>query len=665
MTTENQADFFTRLTPTSEERLSLSSPLKIKSSPNIDRSDGPPVDLLEEAIRNNQRIEQYYTGANHVEVKIPHNRPIQVLFIGDLHIGSGATVTEKVSEITQTVLEQSDTYVVFMGDIIEGLKPSYYRTNIRTSLPVVSSHIKLARRLVLEPLAKANRVLALTCDHFGHEYWNETMNLWVAEARGLGIPLITQGGTLEIIFANGHSKKIQPFHLTERKGRVDILHGTTAVAQKYSKGNRPDAVAGAHLHRAGIGMEVRPDNDKCAVIQIGTLKGIDPNYPDPLGRAAGMRRPSPLGQGLILRTRTRAEPKNRGVIFPTFRHGRIARQAIGLLNRAERQGITEEVIGESREKLGQGPEVRYDPRRSRLVKDAFPEPRKSEEIERVVKNGRGYADQFAKIYYNIATELPVTVLPIAGARIGSYTENREALQKLIKIITDNPYYLTVFGRSIIDGELCKDPHRLEVLNRAIKTLSPALDSALALMLDSTLRNAAWKRKPAIAPATYLSHGLNNLKLITHMSRIVLAVGKGKKKPWVNMVVLDHLEGRGRSGKATAGLRSVYDNILPDKPGVLIGGHMPLAGTAAIYDLHNPETPWPWFVAPGWTAYKVDSLNKANTRRGGAAGLGIIILPGQAKEGYLVFATADLDETQYMSQALTLWVAAQKLGHQIS
>lgn len=636
-----------------------------KIFPDIDRSAGPPVKLLEQSLAVGRDIEQYYRGADYVKVQLPHNHAIQLLLIGDLHVGSYATATEEIRRLTAEILEQPYTYVVLMGDIIEGLKLAYYSTNIRHSLGPVNAQNILAQGLFLKPLARQKRILASVSDYFGHEYWDLTGgDNWLKEVRGLGIPLIAQRGILEICLASGHSKILKLFHMTPRKGRVDPLHGTWAAAKETDPA--VDVVAAAHIHRAGVAAEVYPSGRRRLLVQIGTAKGTDPQFPDPLGQAAAMPPPSPLGQGVIFRTRRRTNPQERQMVFPTFRHGRTAHEALLLLEEAEKESLTSELVAEAREVLGKEPSVFYNPHLSRRVKGAFPEARLSKETKEKLGHEAPwqYAPQFRKIYFRVDTQLPITLVPLAGARIGSHMENKKALRKLIKGIADNPYFMTVFGRSIIDGEVCKNPARQLILDKAIEQLQPAAGSALALMLDGSLRNAAWKKDgrdwEPIAAASYLAYRLGGLRLLDNRSQIALAVGRGNNRPVVTIGLSDHLNGRGRSEKATAGLRSLY-GTLDKKPGVLIGGHMPLAGVAAVPDPSNSETLWPWFIAPGWTAHSVDSMGKANTSFGGPAGLGVIILPGSEKSDYLVFGTSNWDETQYVSQALTLWVAKKKLG----
>ena len=90
-----------------------------------------------EALKALQVAEKAELGAVEVEVEIRHNRPIMVLTLGDLHVGSIATNHDKLVEIRDMVLSNPDICVVLLGDEIEGLKPQYLDTNAaRTPIDV-------------------------------------------------------------------------------------------------------------------------------------------------------------------------------------------------------------------------------------------------------------------------------------------------------------------------------------------------------------------------------------------------------------------------------------------------------------------------------------------------------------------------------------------------
>ncbi|MEA3355120.1 MAG: hypothetical protein U9Q63_01390 [Patescibacteria group bacterium] len=623
---------------------------------------GPPVGLIEEQILANQRVEEYYRGASELTVGLTHNRPIQVLFLGDLHWGSLSVKTEYAKGITDKILEQPDTYVLFLGDQIESIHSGRVRTSLAASIPHVQSHLRLFRENTLLPLAKEGRVLGLIAGHFGHEFWLERMNLWLEEVKGTKCPILNPGAKVRVVFKNGHRKTIMPYHMTPRRGVIDRLHGLTTVAKSLSATDRQTFTAvAAHQHRAAIGVEVGPDGDEVSLLQIGTCKAIEADLSDPFITAIGGGKASPLGQGVIYQARRRANPVNRQTIYPSFSAGKTVHESLRLLDATEKQGITKEVIEESRSHLGR-PKIVYQARSSRLVKSRFPEANKINGGE-VVKGGSGYASQFEVLSIKVETKLPITLMPITGSRIGSYTENYEFLKELVDVLEKEPNFFTVLGRSIVDQEVAKNPNRLSILDEAVKQLTPAQESAFALMLDGSLRHGGWKSKlkegSPIAAATYLSRKLGDLRIIDNKSYLNLRVGFGEHKTAVNIMLLDHLLGYGSYSKATSGLRSIYNHNLfdgRDKPGVMIGGHMALAGTASLHDYKNKETPWPHFIAPGWVAHKVDSGGKANVQKGGKAGLGLIILPGEKPGDYFTIPTKNLDETQYLSQALTLLVA---------
>jgi hypothetical protein len=137
--------------------------------------------------------------------------------------------------------------------------------------------------------------------------------------------------------------------------------------------------------------------------------------------------------------------------------------------------------------------------------------------------------------------------------------------------------------------------------------------------------------------------------------------KLKEKPLYIGAFADKLEGHGSGSKPEWGLQRIYDLHLHNKPGYVVGGHMPNAGAMTFYDGSNSETNYPMLVAPGWWAGSVDSIGRGNVKPGAQPGQAIIFMPGKGKQDYMTFPTADADETEYMHDALMLLRGLEILG----
>ncbi len=602
----------------------------------------------------------FYMGSGMVEVSVPTDEPLRVVGISDTHIGSDSVRHKEVIALKDRILEQDNVAVVFLGDIIEGKNPNYLRTNAMSSLGL-THQMKLAREILIDPLASEGRVLGMVSGHFAHEGWTDqslALSPWIEMVRDLDIPLIRNGGFIKLRFPNTHEKLLQVFHMTRRKSGLDPLHGITMVATEHSS-DGPDTVWSAHTHQAAVGAEVNAIR-KVDLVQSGTIKGTDPDLPDPLGVAAGMGRPGKSGQGVIFQARRRGHPEKRAYTTASSEHGEVAHRAITILDRAESQSMTGELIEKIRAEVESKPEVTFFSRRSRKTKDPHQETRDP----KAIKPKSGYADQWRELSFGIQTELPIALSFIANTRLGSNSADFKSLKEVTEMIQSSPHKLALLLQNIIDKRTPGKPDRKKALDLATEEFEPIRPQTLGLMLDSNLQNGNWEKRVGLSfpiPAgTYLSQKLSDLPLVENQATVELSVGKSTG-PVYTGTVLDHLGGRGASAKATAGLRSVYKNMLSRKPGFVAGGHMPLAGKATIYDGYNSETEWPHFVAPGWLAHRADWASRASAMPGGPGGLSIIFMPGEKQSDYLSFPTASLDETRYLHDALTLMVGLDALG----
>ena len=648
----------------------------ISQQPEPLRSEDRREKMLQ-AIGLLQDIEKDSVGRESVTWSIPHNDPIEVILLSDLHLGSLATDNKIILDLVEYVLSHENVYVVMLGDEIEGIKAEYLDTN-RTPLDLYSQ-IDLLRLICFDPLVAEKRILAMVSGYWGHPGWTQdasTINIWNTMTAGYDIPILRNGGILKIKFANGHTQSIRVRHNAPGASKVDPVSGLRQAVLALSEGERTDGSVSGHIHRMAVAKEKYSGAASRYYISSGTAKGstkggIYDRYGEKLG---GLPLSDPLGQGVVLQPRTR-QRETRNYPFASWRHGQVAFRALDILNAAESQKITKELKGEIWEKVESSPKVIYHSATSRVNNGEFEEqPAALQKFGgKTVENPYSKMKMkapYKELTYDVVTNLPIALHLIQNARLGSSSEGLGDLLAFTSLIQDNPHALLVFLRNMVDKEAGKSPERIQILDNFVELINSAGQGTLAIMLDESMRKGDWKktvgRDPEhmpVAPASYVAAN-TGVPLIHHLSLIKLAVGPSvgiKGKPLYIGAFADKLFNSGSFSQPTFGLKQTYNKFLHEKPGYLAGGHMPSAGVMTFFDGSNSETRNPILVAPGWWAKFVDSMGRGNVMPGAEPGQAIIFMPGRSKEDYLAFPTVDAEETEYMHDALMLLKGLEILG----
>ncbi len=638
-----------------------------------------------DAIRGLQIAERADQGLDFVQIEIPHDRPVMVLTLGDLHVGSIATDHDKMIEIRDMILSQPDTCVVLLGDEIEGLKAPYLDTNTARTPIDVRQQIELFREVFLGPLAESGKVIGMVVGYWGHPGWaqdSSTINPWKDMVEGYEIPLIKNGGQIELAFKNGHKQSLRIFHNPPGKSDFDRVFGLRKALVHESLPGRPNVSTGAHLHRSGVAKEyMAKDTNTDSVqqamvmVQSGTIKGSNPNLPsDRFGTKLGAPPTDTVGQGVIFSPRKKRNSRKleQNYPFATYEHGLMAFSAMQLLNDLETQGMTAEMIEKIHQEVEEKPIVTFNKRKSKRVSVPY------DETPSVSKDGTIYdrwhedlSPQYSRAHFDVESKLPVAVELIQNVRAGSNSEGLSALEHYFTDrLKNNPHALVALLRNIVDQEVAADSKRKEILDKVIRLGAEYPEQILAIMHDGNLRQKAWKSSAGkeigqgpIPAGTYLSDKLH-APLIAHHSTIQLSVGPrnfSSLRPNYTMLALDGLDKHGSQFRPTFGHTRVYDLYSQTKPGIVVGGHMPTSGFSIKPDASNPETSVPVFVAPGWWAATADSQGKRNTRPGSMPGQSVILMPGESVADYMVFPTSNPEETKYLHEALLLWQGLRVLG----
>lgn len=647
----------------------------LKSFPEF-RSEDDRVRDFKEAMERLQRLEMDAMGRDRVVRKIennPNNEPVQVIVWSDLHLGSIAGDLDEMERIRDYILENENVFVILAGDEIEGLVGKYLSTNAAKTPINVQQQIEFLRIMFLEPLAENGKIVGMVSEYWGHPGWiadATTINPWISMAGGLDIPIIINGGDLTLKFKNGYEHTTKVWHNPPKASADDELTGQREVMQKTSQSVRPEGSAAAHIHRMAVAQEFYAGADSTVYyISAGTAKGSNPNKPrDLFGIRLGASLSEPSGQGVNI-VPPRGRRKDINIPFASLEEGKISHEALTLLNRAEAQGLKDELL-ERIHKKEPAPKISYLPSYSRLA-PRYKEARPT--LDKITVGGETIKNQFTgmemvvpydTLAFDIETELPIALNLLANARIGasSSIEGFKDMSKFVKDLARDPHSLMIALRNMIDKGAGKLKNRVDVLDKLVDLINSSEttnNQFLAIMMDESLRQGDWKNKVGkgpehlgMAPGSYLAQE-TDIPLIHHLSLLKLSIGPAKgPKTLYTGVLADKLENHGSKARPEWGLSRIYDLYLQEKPGFVAGGHMS-AGTMTVFDRSNPETRYPKLIAPGHWAGADDTGGKGNVKIGANPGQAIIFMPGRGPKDYNAFATASVEQTEYMKDALMI------------
>lgn len=633
--------------------------------------------LILDVIKKSQTLEKDNMGRESVTMGVRHNDPIELICLSDLHVGSLAAGLDPLVDLVKYILDNPNVVVVDLGDSVEGIKAEYLDTN-RTAIDL-QQQIDLIRALVYEPLALDGRILAMVSDYWGHPGWAQdatTQNPWISMTKGLNIPLIQNGGELKIRFANGHTVTEKIWHNPPAASAIDPVSGLRDEALTTSESSRANIYSSGHIHRTAVGEEAYAGGKmKIIYISSGTLKGSGgEGARDKYGVKLGKRLSDPLLQGVILQPRTRNK-EGRSYPFSTQEQGEMAFKAINLLNRAESSGTTKELLETIRKKVEASPEISYTSAKSRLG-GIHTESRPLDKLKvggetiRNVYSKMEMKTPYDRLSYDIKTQLPIALQLVANARIGSSSEGFKDLSGFMTEVAKNPHSVVVFLRNMIDRQAGESPKRIQILDKFADLIKGAEYQTLAVMMDESMRQSAWKGKMGkgengfpVAPASYIANA-TGIPLIHHLSFMEITIGPSgttASKPRYYGAFVDKLNNSGSFSKPTFGLRQMYNKFTHEKPAFVAGGHMPSAGTMTFHDSTNAETHHPMLVGTGWWAKYVDTMGKGNVMQGAEPGQAIIFMPGASQADFMAFPTVNADETKYMHEALMLLKGLDILG----
>ncbi len=654
-------------------------------------------------VKPGQEIERNYIGRDECQVDLLSNDPIILVCVSDLHIGSVATDYDAIKEVFNFVMTTKNAKMILLGDEIEGMSGKYMNTNMARVFGDTQKQKDILAE-ILSPVVDEDKLVAMVSNYWGHNGWEEdatTTNPWMEMAKTIGLSqdrIIRNGGRVRFKFPNGYTHSETIWHNPPGKSKIETVYGLRNAAFATSESNRTDGYMSGHIHKMGVGKELYSGaNTAVYYISSGTAKGSSVEVPpDRFGVKLGAPLTDPLGQGVIIEPRKRGK-KEQNYPFASLEQGKMANDALKLLDWVEKKGMTAELLEKVRLEVEKKPKITLVAGKSHVSGDEYMEDKPVDAVKvggEWVKNP--YSNQemrapYDSLTYDIETKLPVTLHLLSNARIGSSSEGFDDLKRYHQEqIECNPHSLVVFLRNMIDKEAGSSPHREEILDRFREIIDGAKEQTLAIMMCESLRSNGWKGKVKtgeeevftgfdrygnekykmvptysmpFAPGSRLATETDT-PLIHHLSLIKMTIGpKGpvREKPRYTGAFADKLMRHGSYSRPEFGLKRMYDLYTQEKPGFVAGGHMPQAGSMMFYDGSNGETKTPILVAPGWFAKYADTIGKGNVMPGAAPGQAIIFMPGSNKNDYLAFPTVSADETGYMQDAFTLLKGLELLG----
>ncbi|RLC35645.1 hypothetical protein DRH14_00340 [Candidatus Shapirobacteria bacterium] len=648
--------------------------------------------LLRQAVENLGLVERDALGRDMVKVKTNYEGPVKVIQWGDLHLGSTVTDLDTILELRDQILAEPGTFVVFAGDEIEGLTAKYLNTNIATTPIDVQAQMDWFRTEILELLDKEGRVLAMVTDYWGHLGWasdSSTINTWKEMTKGL-VSLVGNGGIVELETGDSRHLRYRIWHNPPGKSRFDPVYGLRQEALETTAELRPDVFGAGHLHRAGIAQEhlfgAGRYSEPTTFVASATNKGSsETKARDRLGIKLGKNRADPGGQGVCSLSK-HAEEVTKVYPFISPSHGQVIHRAVDLFERVESQGITKELLGEIRNNPNLQATIARRPDGFVLSDDVYNEHRPQAESHKlgVIDSAyfpNGLSPQYSQIAYEILHTLPLLFLGISNIRHGADTASgiEEFRRFQQEYIVPDSHVFPFFLRSLVDSSTADSCNRRQILNDCLGLLTAQkTERVLALLLDKNLHNPKWKRpiiirrrpleiESPVAAATYLSRktanlqdGFSGVPLIHSQGRIVVTSRTAVGNKDISFTVIDRQMRHGSYYRSSQGNNRIYDLYMNQKSAVTIGGHMPGAGFSQRFHRGNIETRFPVAVAPGWWAKSADTMGQGNVMPGAIPGQGVIFVPHDGPEGFLLFPTSSASQTVELFRAVTLLTGLKHL-----
>lgn len=651
-------------------------------------------DLRRKKIEVDTKYEMATTPPDKIEVDLGEDGSPIILFLSDVHFGSSATDMKKIEETVKFIEDHPSARVIILGDEVDGQNPKHVTTTERQRLFDFQNQIDGFQAEVLDKIAE--KTVAAVGYYRGHPGWVYVLSgadPWrmmydkydieadMMEQFGVDkekadlhrIPMVQNMSQINFNYA-GHKIRSKAAHYYSGNGRADSIH---SVREEWilKKGDKKvDIVAGGHYHQTSVAIENYPGSPVPAILfQCGTFKGNGDDTPmDAFGKEIGLDSVTGRSGQMAVFSKTRNIYR-----ATNLDQGELIHSAVDLWdydNRLAREAI--ELASQQA-----SPNVTFRTRRSQTSVEDETIPSEEEQEEMILKrkkqeeksdiedmdydedsiiySQKNLAPLYEKVSYNITSDFPILLMPFANIRMdGSYSGTEKLRQIYQDFIINNPHVLVAYLGNILDTEVSKKANRVQVLDELSGIISLiGSERTLALLLDSSMRNANWKKVirglDYVPPGTYVSEK-TGVPLVPGGSSIEIFHGpqvRTDRKDKHSIMILDGLKKGGSYAKALMGL-TTYDNRYNHAAhDVLVSGHHPHSGAGTYQkDGRNVD-----LINVGWLASFDDSSGKKNVQQATEGGQGLIINKD------IRIPTGGLVESKELFNAILALTAARKFG----
>lgn len=592
---------------------------------------------------------------------------MRIIVVSDLHAFHEASSLEKIDQIWNEI-NQPNTFVLFAGDLIEGIKQEYLGNTTSTLLPM-QEQIDSFREIWLKPLAQAGDILGAVTKFGSHDDWpndKTTINTYsslfagLTQPDGSPIPLIWNGGRLNLHFIESDlTFSVKVNHMVSGSGStlnpVKPLREQIIIEKIPRETTVPIAAVAGHQHtRAGVSSErimAGSVEVQLVLLQNGTLKGIDPNHPDFFLQTKGLSTgPKISGAAMVLRINEKDNGGSELQVVPTYgdTRSRYLLNAMDVLDNTEHQSITDELIERIIEKNG--------PMMTFFDKDQSRAPER-------VPGSPVRSPIYTEMRWNIDTgplNLPLTVYIESHARFGTSKMYLEHLREINEQIAKSPYSgLLVLG-DMVDLSVPGKPDRKKTLkNFATEIAKVPVDRRFGIMHSSVLQSDRWNKDIKEGKDVVSEPVVTGDWLYTQSAVKGTPLYEGGASMKMRVGDIDYwwymLDGTGNFGSRQDPYLALVqlDKLSAVENDVVTGGISTIPGAFTNSRI---------LLSPGWESPAVDNRHGKNfSQRVPKGGQGVIIFSEKVGHDKIIFAGGSFRETRDMSNAFLLWRGLDRMG----
>lgn len=244
------------------------------------------------------------------KIKIKHDNPITVYAIGDVHFGADSSKIDLFMRDMEIIRQTPNAHMVILSNLIDAFIPTHHAGG-KLNSPMPTQKEAKAMNGLLKQLAAEDKVLAMVHSPC-HEGWSETnagIDLQQIMFEDTGIPMLENGGVLNMEFSNGKVFSAglwhQPGNGGEGKNSASWSH------QAKSRIGTTDIIMIGHSHVGEVEQAFfgeHPNRNPVALVRSGSYKGNVLNEKDGISdrfqRGHSGRDGEPGGQSVTLIPKT-------------------------------------------------------------------------------------------------------------------------------------------------------------------------------------------------------------------------------------------------------------------------------------------------------------------------------------------------------------------------